>query len=340
MIKRKRALVAGFMMLFALVAGAGEAGQAKDPTPNAARWKVTQQVINETPYRMRMLSTTLTELTEWERRPAKEIEPNGGRDVHSFYNDAPGHGLVGHAVYGAYDAKTNAFVGMVIARSGIDCNARTDVACLAFHRWEGVACDSNGTVKGRWYDNAGDPENFWTEIHFVTSGGACNGFTAPAAQAEGPGPNPGVWWRVTGNFVNASPFRLKLRNVWNSEATHFGDLRDTIFPPLQIQPGQSKERAWRYANEEKLHGPSAILMYDAFDPDAGNKYVGSITFAAAVDCGPKWATGLGCLESTPKWNDSTAAAIPGYDLQVVAEPGGTPPHEFEVRYQIAGRKRP
>lgn len=240
---------------------------------------------------------------------------------------------------------TGAFVGMAIARSGIDCNVRTDVACLALHRWEGVACDSNGTVKGRWDDNAGDPENFWTGIHLVTSGGACNGFAAPAAQAQaaqakGPGPGPGVWWRVTANVANVSPFRFKLRNVWNSEATHFGDLRDTIFPPGEIKPSESKQKAWRYANEEKLHGPSAIVMYDAFDPEAGNKYVGSVTFAAAVDCGPQWATLAGCLEYTTKWRESAAAAVRGYELQVNAKPGGHPPHEFEVSYEIGGRRVP
>lgn len=55
------------------------------------------------------------------------------------YNGAPGHGLVGHVIYGASEVKTNAFVGMVIARSGIDCDGRTLWTCLPgkYHRWEG-----------------------------------------------------------------------------------------------------------------------------------------------------------------------------------------------------------
>lgn len=94
MSERKRALAAGFLVLFAFVAGAGEVQQ---PAPNGAVWKVTQQVFNDTPYRMRVLSATLTELTDWERPPAGEIAPNG-KDVHAFSNVAPGHGLAGHVV--------------------------------------------------------------------------------------------------------------------------------------------------------------------------------------------------------------------------------------------------
>lgn len=343
MSERKRILVAVFLVLFALAAHAGDAGKAKDPKSPNFVWKVTQQVFNETPYRMKVLSKTLTEGTYWGTEPKNTLEP-GDKDVHDFSNGIPGHGLVGHVVYGAYDKTTDAFKGMVIARSGIDCNGRTAYTCLPtmYHRWEGLVCDSNGAVKGRWYDNAGDPENFWTGIHLLANGGACMpGLTAPAGEPKAPDPNLPVPWRVSANVDNRTPLLFKLRNVWNSEGTHFNDFPPplTIFPPAEIKPGQKIQLAWSYVNLEKLHGPSAIIMYDAFDPDAGNKYVGSMTFEAAVDCGPAWTIDEGCL-GFESWSRDSAGAIPGYELKGIAESTGLPPLNFMVDNTIIARRTP
>ncbi len=348
MADRKRSLLITLaVVVLTLVAYSSSAQQPKDPKsppknpkdPNFM-WKVTQQVFNDTPYQLRMLSKTLTENTQWSKEPVRTLNP-GEKDVQSFWNDTPGHGLVGHVVYGAYDRQTGAFKAMVIARSGIDCTLRTEYTCIPemFHRWEAVVCDSNGAVKGTWDDNAGDPENFWTGIHFVTKGGGCVGLgtppTPPARDPQQADANYPVPWRVTGNYFNDSPFLFKLRNVWNSEATHFGDLPKplTISPPVEIKPGESRTLAWAYVNWEKYHGPSAIIMYDAFDPRNGNKYVGSITFDAAVDC--KGITDKGCA-NFESWSRDSADAIPGYRLTGQAQSTGLPPFGFEVNNDIVG----
>ncbi len=308
-----------------------------------ATWKVTQQVFNDTPYQLLKLSQTKTEMTDWVTEPAGSIAP-GDKNVYAIRNSTPGHGLVMLVTYAAYENKPNgAFKGMVIAASGIDCNERTPYLCIptAFHRWAGVYCDSRGAVRGVWDDNDGDPENFWTGIHFTTDqrGTCIGGFQTPPAPSTTKPPLQGevklpVPWIVTGAFNNDTPYTLKRRSIWNSEATHIEDGFPSKYPPAEFKPRESVLRAWCASNIEVLHGPALLVMYDAFFQ---NQYVGSLVYEEGVDCKngePK----DGCL-LFDAWSRATGAAVPGHRLMGHAEPDltlGLPPFGFYVRNSARG----
>ncbi|MBV9495918.1 MAG: hypothetical protein JOZ54_16845 [Acidobacteria bacterium] len=311
----KSALVG--LLLFSGTAFAQTPAQSQKPNLGTT-WRVTQQVFNDTPYRLVKLSQVVTERTGWiGAEPESFIAPNG-KNVYTIENSTPGHGLVMLVTYAAIDEKVGgAFKGMVIAASGIDCNDRTPVACIptAFHRWEGVYCDSNAAVRGTWDDNAGDPENFWTGIHLTTAPrGACIGgvpkLPSSLNATQPPKTKDGTVWKVGVKFENQTPYTLHLRNVWNSEATVFSGWSGVQYPPAVFKPGEQASLAWGYANLEFLHGPSALVMYDA--RDAANKYVGSVVYEAAVDCTD--ITGIVCT-GYKTWSKATGAAIPAHHLE-------------------------
>jgi hypothetical protein len=330
-----------YVLVISALIGATAFAQDPPAQPNiGVTWKVTQQVFNDTPYDLLKLSQTVTEATSWDgAEPARTI-PAGGKNVYAIKNSTPGHGLVMLVTYAAYDK--GAFKGMVIAASGIDCNDRTPYFCLPtkFHRWEGVYCDSRGAVRGVWDDNEGDPENYWTGIHFTTDPkGTCIG----GVQAPTPDPTPAplkgevkapVPWSVTGGLMNQTPYTLRRRNVWNSEGTHFGDTFPSKYPPEELQPQQRIDRAWSAFNIEMLHGPAVLVMYDAFWRD---QYIGSLVYESAVDCtiiNPK----DGCM-GFESWSRATGAAVPGHHLMGYAEPDitqGIPPFGFYVRNSARG----
>lgn len=313
---------------------------AQTQKPNiGTTWKVTQQVFNDTPYRLVKLSQVVTERTGWAgSEPASFIPPNG-KNVYSIENSTPGHGLVMLVTYAAIDEKADgAFKGMVIAASGIDCNDRTPVACVptAFHRWEGVYCDSNAAVRGTWDDNAGDPENFWTGIHLTTDRrGACVGgvpqLPSSLKATEPLKAEDSSVWSVAVRFDNQTPYTLHLRNVWNSEGTRFHGLPGVKYPPAVFAPGEQASLAWGYANPEILHGPSALVMYDA--RDAQNKYVGSVVYEAAVDC--TTIAGVVCT-GYKTWSKATGAAIPGHRLEGRAKSSGEQSSDLTVRAAAMG----
>ena len=307
------------------------AAQTNDDADPNSTWKVTQQVLNNTPYVLERVSRSLTELTKWTKPPAESIAP-GTADEHAFTNSAPGHGLVGLVTYGAYDRRKgeNVFMGMVIAISAIDCNQPTPVACLSYHRWEGAVCDSNANVRGRWWDNGGSPRDFHTTVQFSTDKSATCLGGIPDAQAALPDERaaaPNELWTVTAGLGNASRYKLRLRYRWNSEST-----RVPVGPPAEIQPTEISP-SWRYENGTVNHGPQALIMYDAFD---AARYVGSAVLEAAVDCVTPTPAGCG---SAIRWAKAVGRAIPGYTLESTAAGSGPPP-DYRVGFEVRGQKNP
>lgn len=277
------------------------------PAPNGQRWRVTQEVLNQTPYVLRTLSTMITEQTSWQRKPATEIGPHGG-DTHSIESQAMGHGLALLVTYGAYDAKTNAFVGMLVARSGIDCTVRARI-CGDWHRWVDYVIDTDDKagIEGHRGDNTGSPTDFQTTVQFVRKPGPAPRRARAAASSKMPVPprgNPNGTWNVAVELANDSPFTVSPRALWNSEGTGWPT------PPPFLKPKQ--QGLYFFNNSEWAHGAASLVVYRVTDPNKGNKYVGTAVIQVALDC-PAVLPDKGCMGSA---GSATVAAdaVPGYGL--------------------------
>ena len=111
------------------------AGAAAAPTPNG-NWTTLIQMQNQTKnFEFRLLDSTKTEMTNWNRKSSDTIEPGSGT-VSEIENTsvAVGHGLAQILTWGIY--RDNVYVGMFGVTNGIDCDYGALGICLGSTKWQ------------------------------------------------------------------------------------------------------------------------------------------------------------------------------------------------------------
>jgi hypothetical protein len=271
------------------------------PSAMADNWRIIQTVSNKSPYEMRLVATTTTEMTRISDKPAAKIAP-GQSDQMKVDNGIPGHGVAVVTAYDLFDVRKgpDAYKGMVLVRSGIDCQWRVTVKslpmCLDYSRYNRADVDSGGAVNVSWYNNGGKPgDGFYTQTD-VTSGKQSGSSSAEqdsddsppegAVSEDGDTPNA-INWKASATVLNHSDYVLRKRSQWNSEKSQFDPgLPDTI--------GRRSYGTGAISNSTLMHGPQAVVMYDLIDP-ATNEYRASVLTIAGVNCTvivPK----IGCVD--------------------------------------------
>jgi hypothetical protein len=96
--------------------------------PVNSDWRSVQVVTNNTPYELRLLDSTKTEMTEWREAPPKVVPPGGtAGSVVRNTQFAFGHGVAQIITYGLF--LNGQFQGMTVISSGVDCNTRQIQVC-------------------------------------------------------------------------------------------------------------------------------------------------------------------------------------------------------------------
>jgi hypothetical protein len=283
-------LAVGFVVLGALTASAAQAND----------WKLIQTIDNKSPYEMRLVSFTTTELTKVTRSPDAKIAP-GGADQMRADNDTPGHGVAMVATYDLYAVKPgpDVYKGMVLVRSGIDCEWWAQIqrlpTCLDYTRWNRADVDSGGAVRVTWWNNGGNPNaGFYTQTDVLGPGqqGSTGAQIDPDAEppdgstpeAE-PSPN-GLAWNAVMQVHNETRYEMRQRASWNSEYSSY----DPGFPG-SIAPGADGNGT--IGNSKLIHGPQSVVMWDLIDP-ATKQYRASVVTVGGVEC-TVFAAVVGCV---------------------------------------------
>lgn len=267
---------------------------------HAATWKVIQTIDNKSPYEMRLVSFTTTELTKVTRRPEPKIAP-GGADQMRADNDTPGHGVAIVAAYDLFAVRPgpDVYKGMVLVRSGIDCEWWAQIqrlpTCLDYTRWNRADVDSGGAVRTTWWNNGGDPQSgFYTQTDVL--GPAQKGSSgaqidpdnvAPDGAATEPEPSPnGLAWAAVMQIHNETGYEMRQRASWNSEYSHY----DPAFPGSIAPRGDGDGSI---ENSKLIHGPQSVVMWDLIDP-ATKQYRASVLTVGGVEC-TSYAAVVGCV---------------------------------------------
>jgi hypothetical protein len=124
----------------AVGAATRSAARAAGLDPSSTQWLSVQEIENKTPYELRLLDSTKTEMTDWLAPATETIRPRGeGRsDGHSVVRNssvAIGHGVAQLIIYGLHlDGK---YDGMIVLASGVGCTQKipVEMTCTQHHRW-------------------------------------------------------------------------------------------------------------------------------------------------------------------------------------------------------------
>ena len=289
-----RAVRVAGVTLALLALGATSAGAQAAPDESGANgsddWKVIQTIDNNSPYEMRLVMTTTTDMSTYTDPPKAKIAA-GGTDQMRAKSGAPGHGVVVLAAYDLFDVRPgpDVYKGMVLVRSGIDCadvfSIRGQPTCLDYTRWNRADVDSGGAVSASWWNNGGAPEaGFYTQtdIQLPRQGGSTGAQIDPdsvppegSSPEEEPAPNGQTWSAIT-QIHNRSGYQMRARASWNSEYSHY----DPAYPGT-IASGSDGDGTIK--NSQFGHGPQSVVMWDLIDP-ATNQYRASVLTYAAVEC--------------------------------------------------------
>ncbi len=203
-----------------LVPAEGAAAKSAAQTPNSGEiWHVEQKLQNDSPYTFRLLQTTLTEETSWQRDPAQTIYPHQTA-LTEFRNGITGHGLASLLVYGVYRPNSDELVGVFVARSGVNCVTGIPwVGCVNYQRFEQAQVDRGGALTALWTDNSGAPTHFVTHIVIKPSGkgSSVNGPADWASPFTDNGPDRGPPKLV--------PWGLSVFRLENGSRLPFGSMR-------------------------------------------------------------------------------------------------------------------
>lgn len=352
----------------ALGAATPRAAEAAKLDPSAMQWLSIQKIENKTPYELRLLDSTKTEMTNWLKPATGTISARGeGRaEGESVVQNTPvslGHGVAQLITYGLYlDGK---YDGMMVLASGVDCTKRLPfvMTCTEFHRWQHTWIT---TTNQKWkvfavYDNNDGPPDNW-QTHFVLeqrdrpnssgplhtklskfnplpaqSGGARS--TVDTAPGDAPTLNGGLGpWGVTQIVDNHSPYIFKKIMTWSSTGTSF---LGHEFPDQMLA---FHDYQTLYANYATWHGPNAFAMYEAIDPllPRDRNHLGGLIIEAATNCN----VGVkidGIPTTCGEFNSasfSIASAIERYKLSSHAESSGVPPYNLLVNTVVTGDATP
>ena len=233
-------------------------------------------------FEFRLLDSTKTEMTNWNRRARDTIAPGVGTESEIENTpEALGHGLAQILTWGIY--RDSAYVGMFGVTNGIDCDYGALGVCLGSTKWQNTwQSPLAGRYAGtqlRFEVHPGPPDGnvnstvFLVSIEGVESGAPATG-TMPADDTSvgSTAPPPakdvtGANWGWIQDISNRTPYTLKLGWNWNSQGTNY--LRGL---PATINSGQTAQ--YLYQNGTTFHGPQAFAVYNAYEP-ATNVYVGS-----------------------------------------------------------------
>jgi hypothetical protein len=302
---------------------------------SAASWKIIQTVDNKSPYEMRLVSFTTTELTKVTNQPSRTIRP-GNADQLRAENDTPGHGVAVVAAYDLFEVRPgkDVYKGMVLVRGGIDCEWWATIQnlpmCLDYSRWNRADVDSGGAARATWWNNGGDPKNgFYTQTDILGPNG--NGSAsaqidpdsdAPDAATPEAEPTPnGLPWNADMGIENDTGYEMRQRASWNSEYSHY----DPAFPG---SIGARSSGQGSIGNSKLLHGPQSVIMWDLIDPTT-KQYRASVLTVAGVEC-TAYLPKVGCVT-----HDDVGQAIAGGSGRVTAaarkSTDGSPVH-FAVEF--------
>jgi hypothetical protein len=333
-------------------------------------WSTEIQLKNQTQFHLRLLDSSKTEMTDWDRKPLDDLA-SGGEMASSVKNTtvAFGHGVAQIVVYGVYEDNGD-YVGMVVLSNGIDCEKSVKVLCLDYHRWQQTW---SSPLSGARYDrlkltlhvfeDQGPPEHYHTVYALqlqpgspepttttttttvpptsttsttsttAPSAGSSAGATSGATSGTVPNGFPGTGWGWIQQVENHSPFMLTPGYTWNSQYTDFiGSGPPSIPSGIGIQ--------YLYGNSASLHGPQSFSVYNAFMPST-KAYVGSVVVEAQTDCdfGAKvLEIPTTCLVFHSS-SFSVAAGIPAVTLSANSETKGLPPLSAIAHTVIFGNEK-
>jgi hypothetical protein len=341
---RWRSPLVALAALLTVVATSTTFGVAATPagaSPVEPNWTTIIQIENETPYQLRLLDSTTTEMTRFDNQARATIDP-GSHDVSVIKNTnaAFGHGLAQILTYGVY--RGSDYVGVVLFANGLDCVTPTSKICLDYHRWNShwvsplVGSNPHEGLNIQDIVDAGDQWGYHTVFQLRVEQ---KPRLAPSPATPPPGvgvPGLSTPWGWTQSVSNRTPFTLTKGWAWNSQWT------DDLSPPPQSVTAGGQQR-YLYQNAKGGHGPQSFVVYNAFDPTTQG-YVGSVVITAATKCEavgkvPIPVVGFSCI--APFWaSNSFAASIPQDVLDAHSETSGFGPFDLMADTTVSGHPGP